>query len=157
VTPEDNAETIRKRMAELRRELAIDVRCVGRSARAMAKPSFYVRRFPWATLAVASTVGYLLVPKKRQVVHPDPKMLAELVRKNQIQIDTSKASKESKGMLETLAVMGLSWAARAGLNYLGQRLMHPSPGEPHQAESASPLEKTGKRSGKSYGHSDQSA
>jgi len=122
MSTEDEAETIRRRMAELRRELTFDVRDVGRSARAMANPAFYVRKFPWATTAVAALVGYMLVPKKKEVVHPDPELLAELVRKNQVKLDTSAAVKDTQGMLKSLAVMGVTWAAKAGFNYMVQQL-----------------------------------
>ena len=100
MTPEEQAESIRRRMAELRRELTCDMRDVSRSARAMTSPSFYIRKFPWATLAVAAAVGYMLVPKKKQVISPDPEMLAELVRKQQVRLDTSQAAKSSQGMLQ---------------------------------------------------------
>jgi hypothetical protein len=122
MSTEDEAETIRRRMAELRRELTFDVRDVGRSARAMANPAFYVRKFPWATTAVAALVGYMLVPKKKEIVKPDPELLAELVRKNQVKLDTSAAAKDTQGMLKSLAVMGITWAAKAGFNYMVQQL-----------------------------------
>ncbi|HVT30401.1 MAG TPA: hypothetical protein VHE81_20490 [Lacipirellulaceae bacterium] len=113
---------IRRRMAELRRELTIDVRDVGRSARAMTNLSFYVRQFPWATMAAAVAAGYILVPKKREAVYPDAKTLADLVKRQQVRVDTSKAAKETQSLARTLLVMGLTWAARTGLNYVGQRL-----------------------------------
>jgi hypothetical protein len=109
-------------MAELRRELTHDVRDVGRSARAMTDVSFYVRKFPWATMAMAAGIGYLLVPKKKQVVYPDPETIADLVSKNQVRVEASTAPTGSKGLVESLVVMGLTWAARTGLNYIGQQL-----------------------------------
>ncbi len=122
MSPEEPAETICRRMAELRRELTHDVQDVSRSARAMASPSFYIRKFPWATLAMAAGVGYMLIPKKKQVIQPDMAALAELVRKNQVHINASQAAEESQGMVKTLAVMGLTWAAKAGMNYVIQQL-----------------------------------
>jgi len=129
VNSDESAEEIRKRMAELRRELTCDVddvsrsvREVGRNAREMASPLYLIRNYPWVSAAVAGAVGYLLVPKKRHVVKPDPVLLAELVRKEQIKLDTSKASSESRGMFKSLAVMGITWAARTGMNYMVQRL-----------------------------------
>jgi hypothetical protein len=109
-------------MAELRNELACDVQDVSRSAKAMTSPSFYIRKFPWATMAVAAGIGFMLIPKKKKVIQPDMEALAELVRKNQVNINASKAADESQGIMKTLAVMGLSWAARAGTNYLVQQL-----------------------------------
>jgi hypothetical protein len=124
VAPEDSADDIRRRMAELRNDLSCDVREVGRSARAMADPRYYMKRFPWASMAIAAAIGYLLIPKKKQVISPDPEMLAELVRKNQVKVDTSKASKDSQGMLKSLLVMGLTWAAKTGTNYIAHQLMN---------------------------------
>ena len=49
-------------------------------------------------------------------------MLAELVRKNQVNINTTKAAEPSQGMMASLAVMELSWAAKAGLNYVVQQM-----------------------------------
>jgi len=123
-------------MAELRRELIHDVQDVTRSAKAMASPSFYMRKFPWATLAIAAGVGYMLIPKKKQVVHPDMEALAELVRKNQVQINTAKASEESQGMVKTLVVMGLTYAAKAGMNYVFQQLATAAKAEPKPAPSS---------------------
>jgi len=122
MSSEDPAEMICRRMAELRSELTHDVQDVTRSAKAMTSPLFYVRKFPWATLAIAAGVGYMLIPKKKQVIKPDMEALAELVRKNQVHINASKATEESQGMVKTLAVMGLTWAAKAGMNYVLQQL-----------------------------------
>jgi hypothetical protein len=122
VSPEEPAEKICKRMAELRRELVHDMQDVSRSAKAMTSPSFYIRKFPWATLAIAAGVGYMLIPKKKQVVQPDMAALAELIRKNQVNINASQVAEESPGMVKTLAVMGLTWAAKAGMNYVIQQL-----------------------------------
>ncbi len=136
MTPNDSADAIRKRMAELRCELTTDVRDVGRSAREMANPLYYFRRYPWASIAVATVAGYLLVPKKREVkvIRPDPDMLAELVRKQQVNVDTTKAANDSGGLVRSLVAMGLTWGLRTGLTYMGQRLTagavqkaHPEP------------------------------
>lgn len=137
-------------MAELRRELTVDVREVGRSAREMknraremTNPLYYIRHFPWASAAAAAMIGYMLVPKKKQVITPDPEMLAELVKKQQVRLETSKAGPESHGMLKSLVVMGLTWGLRTGLNYAGQRLAAAAMNKPHEEPhppAPSPLE-----------------
>jgi len=145
---DDSAEAIRNRMAELRRDLTCDVsdvsrsvREVGRTAREMASPLYLIRNYPWVSAAVVAATGYLLVPKKKQVVNPDPEVLAELVRKQQVKLDTTQASSETKGMLKSLVVMGVTWAARTGMNYMVQRLttaaLNKGSEEPQPAESAS--------------------
>src|SRR3954451_22641673 len=126
VDADEPVEKICKRMAELRRELVYDMQDVSRSAKAMASPAFYIRKFPWATMAVAAGVGYMLIPKKKQVLQPDMEALAEMVRKNQVNINTSKAAEDSRGMVKTLVVMGLSWAAKTGMNYLVQQMTPPA-------------------------------
>jgi hypothetical protein len=63
--------------------------------------------------------------------------LAELVRKHQVNINTSKASDESKGMLQTLLVMGLSYAAKQGMNYMIQQLTT-NAGKPKSQPDAAP-------------------
>jgi len=107
-------------MAELRQELTCDVRDVGRNARELASPMYYIRRFPWMSMAAAAAVGYLLIPKKKQVIQPDPEMLSELIRKQQIKLDTPKPD-DSRGLLQSLAVMGLTWALKTGVSYATQQ------------------------------------
>ncbi len=119
--PENSADEICKRMAELRRELTHDVQDVSRSAKAMTSPSYYVKKFPWATLAVAAGIGYMLIPKRKPAPPANMEELAELLRKNQLNASTMKAE-ESPGVVKTLAVMGLTWAARAGMNYIVDQL-----------------------------------
>jgi hypothetical protein len=141
-------------MAELRSELTCDVRDVKRStreiadqAREMANPMYYIRRYPWATAAAAVALGYLLVPKKAKVIKPDPEMLAELIRKHQVKVDTSNVSQDKQSMLQSLAVMGLTWAMKTGLNYATQHLatmamnrQAPQNAEEHHEPAPSPLE-----------------
>lgn len=122
VGSDDSADAICRRMAELRQELTSDVKEVSRGARELASPMYYVRRFPWVVVAGAAAVGYLLIPKKRQAITPDAEMLADLVRKNQVKVETTKASSDSQGLARSLLVVGLTWALRTGLSYMGQRL-----------------------------------
>jgi len=153
LNPDDSADAIRRRMAELRSELTSDVRDVKRStreiadqAREMANPMYYIRRFPWASAAAAVAIGYLLVPKKAKIIKPDPEMLAELVRKHQVKLDASAISQDKQSMLQSLAVMGLTWALKSGLNYATQHLAtmamnrQAPPPEEHQEPAPSPLE-----------------
>lgn len=122
MSAKDSADAIRCRMAELRHELRSDVDEVSRGARQLTSPLYYVRRFPLLVVAGAAVVGYVLIPKKKQVVTPDPEMLAELVRSQQIKVETTKASADSQGLVRSLVVLGLTWAVRTGLSYLGQQL-----------------------------------
>ena len=121
--PDKSVERIRRRMAELRCELSCDVQEVGRSARAMTDIGLYVRRFPWASVAVAVAAGYLLVPRKKEIIyHPDSDTLARLIRHDQVRVDTTTPQQSAKGMVKSLLVMGLMGAARIGMNHIVSRL-----------------------------------
>lgn len=123
MTTDDPAEKVRRRMAELRRELECDVREVSRGARVMTDWRFYVRKFPWAVAGIAIAAGYFLVPKKKAaVIKPDPEMLAELVKQQKLHIESVANRPEKDSMVKTLLVMGITWAARAGVAYMTQRL-----------------------------------
>ncbi len=145
---EDSAEAIRRRMAELRQDLTSNVNEVSRGARELASPMYYVRRFPWVVVAGAAALGYVLIPKKRHAVTPDAEMLAELVRKNQVKVETAKASSDSQSLARSLVVMGLTWGLRTGLNYLGQRMTAATKGheDGHAAKRSGLSEET--RSGR---------
>jgi hypothetical protein len=133
---EEAAERIRARMAELRSELSCDVQEVGRSARAMTDVGHYVRRFPWATVAIAAALGYLLVPRKKQVVYPDRDQLAKLIKQNQVRVETGAVESRPTNIVKSLLAMGLMTAARVGMNSVAERLAsaatvrHEMPGSP---------------------------
>lgn len=146
MSPDDSAAKIRRRMAELRRELECDVREVSRSARVMTDWTFYVRRFPWAMAGLAVGAGYMLIPKKKEIIKPDPEMLAEMVKRNQLRVEPVARDKEKPGFAKALLVMGITWAARTGMNYMGQRLsdaaLHKAhePAQPQHQPAPSPLD-----------------
>lgn len=122
MSPDDPADDIRQRMAELRRELASDVQEVSRSAREMTDPKFYLRRFPWAMAGAAVAVGFLLVPKKkREIIQPDAETVAELIRQKKIHIEPMDSQKKDS-LIKTLMLMGVTWAAKAGAGYMTQQL-----------------------------------
>ena len=121
---DDPAEEISRRMAELRRELSSDVRAASRSARAMTDWRFYVRRFPWAVAGLAVLAGYMLVPRTKEVkvISPDPDTLAELIKKKQLRVETAGYTKETQSLMKSLLLMGITWAAKTGMNYMGERV-----------------------------------
>jgi hypothetical protein len=115
--PDASAEKIRRRMAELRRELECDVRQVSDDARTMTDWTFYVRRFPWAVAALAAAVGFMLIPKRKQVIKPDPEMLAELVKNKKVKVQQVASTNEKQGFIKPLLLTAVTWAARQGFQY----------------------------------------
>jgi len=132
--PNDNAETIRRRMAALRRELEGDVQQARNSARAMTDWTFYVRRFPWVAAGLALGVGFLLVPRKKQVAPPDSATIAELMKHKEVWQATSTAT-ESRGLVKSIAATLAAMAARAAVAYVTQRVQAAATAAVHNSES----------------------
>ncbi|HWE37595.1 MAG TPA: hypothetical protein VG406_13585 [Isosphaeraceae bacterium] len=64
----DEVDEIRRRMAQIRRELHEDVQTVVAGAEAATDWRRYVRLYPWTCLGAAVAIGFLVVPKKRRQV-----------------------------------------------------------------------------------------
>jgi hypothetical protein len=122
MSTDESAEKIRRRMAELRRELDCDVREVSRGARVMTDWKFYARKFPWAMAGVAVLAGYMLVPKRKPVIKPDPEMIQELVRQKKIKVESVTKQPDKPGMMKSLLMMGLTYAVKAGAQYMTQQM-----------------------------------
>jgi hypothetical protein len=118
---EDEAQVICRRMEELRGVLTTDVREVGRGARVMTDWTFYVCRFPWATLGLAAAAGFILVPKKKAIISPDQEALADLVRKNHLRLNVDH-KREKPSLLGALVAMAATGAAKAATAYVGERM-----------------------------------
>ena len=65
-TASNDIDSIRQQMAQIRHELHQDVRGVVVNAEAVTDWRRYYRMSPWASLAAAFAVGYLVVPKRRR-------------------------------------------------------------------------------------------
>lgn len=94
----DRAEQIRRSMAFIRRELDEDVAEVEHSARTLLNWKYYLQNYPWASVAVATAVGYLAVPRKLEIHSPDPKTLEKLAKKRHLVVE-QKPKAEAKGGL----------------------------------------------------------
>ena len=109
MTSYDPADDIRRRMAELRRELTGDVREVGRSAREMTDWTFYVRKFPWAVAAVAAVTG-LYVGAEEEADHLSrPGHARRIGEEATIAGRNGRPSEIRQDLLKSLVVMGLTW------------------------------------------------
>jgi len=116
-------------MAALRSNLEGDVhnvtvsaRAVAENARAMADWRYIVRRFPFATAGVAAAVGYLIVPRRSEVIVPDPETLAQMAKLNQVWVKTGapKASEKQGGLMASLLALGASAATRFAMNWASE-------------------------------------
>ena len=69
-TATNEVDEIRRKMAWVRRELREGVLGVVESAEAVTDWKHYIRDYPWATVALAAAVGFMVVPKRRKTVKP---------------------------------------------------------------------------------------
>lgn len=122
MTNDDPAENIRCRMAELRRDLEHDVREVERGARVVTDWKYYAGRYPWAVAGAALFAGYLLIPKRKPVIKPDPEMIQDLVRQKKIEVQSVTKQPEKPGVMKSLLMMGVTYAAKIGANYVTQTM-----------------------------------
>ena len=111
---------VRDEMAALRNEVSTDVSGVLGSARELADWRYYVRRFPWQCLSVATLAGFWLVPRRAEVITPDPDALLDLAAEDRVVI-------AEKPELQATGTHGLGRrlvkaTARFGLILLGHEI-----------------------------------
>jgi hypothetical protein len=124
-TVSNEVEEVRRRMAEIRRELHEDVREVVATAEAVTDWQRYVRTYPLASLGVAFALGYVVVPKRRRRIPADVATQSDVAKVREAvetKADEGKKEKASKGLI------GMAWAlltpvaVRAAQSYAVQYL-----------------------------------
>jgi hypothetical protein len=110
-------DDIRRKMAQIRRDLHSDVQGVVQGAEAATDWRRFIRTYPWASMGVALAVGYLVIPKRHQAttlqIAP-----AEIARA--VAIEPPKApepEKKGKGWLGTAFGLVAPIALRAVQGY----------------------------------------
>ena len=109
----ETAEQIQERMEALRCHLADDVGDVVHSTKRMADWREHVKRYPWACVGTATAIGYLIVPRRLEIISPDTDTMLELARKNQLVVSANPTPHEQgRGMLGTLLTLAGNAAVR---------------------------------------------
>jgi hypothetical protein len=108
-----DADTIRRQMAQIRRELHEDVQGLVAGAEEAADWRYYVRMYPWIAVGAAMALGYFVVPKRRKIVVEAPQV--PVATQNTVEKKERRA-----GLLG--AGFGLLWPLliRAGQSYAAQ-------------------------------------
>lgn len=78
------ADEILLRMRGIRRNIRADVNKVVANTSQMFDWKTYVKSFPWTSIAVAVAVGYLLVPRRMQVVAYDKATLENYLKQHEL-------------------------------------------------------------------------
>jgi hypothetical protein len=113
------AREICDEMSVLRGELVTDLAGIVASARPLGEWRYYVRRFPWPCLSAAALAGFLLVPRRLEVITPDPDSLLHLAAEDRVAITTQPEPEAtgSRGPIRRL----VNGAARFGLTLLAHK------------------------------------
>lgn len=131
------ADDIRHRMTQIRGELDEDLSGILANAKRLASWRFYLRRFPKTSLAVAACLGYLVIPRRKEIVTPDAETLEKLSKKHKLVVEKQpKASKQSN-FARPLVKLALSTLLRVGVRkageLYGQYQARQQPSEPEEA------------------------
>jgi hypothetical protein len=156
-------DDIRRKMAQIRRDLHADVQGVVQGAEAATDWRRFIRGYPWASMGVALAVGYLIVPKKHKApaiqIVPSEIARAVAIEAPRVVQAPEPETKKGKGLLGTVFGLVAPVALRAAQGYalqfaeqwMAQRLaqqmqLHPDlaaafggpPQPPPQAPASSP-------------------
>jgi hypothetical protein len=112
------SDEIRRKMAQIRRDLHQDVQGVVQGAEAATDWRRFIRNYPWASMGVALAVGYLIVPRrqKTQAIAYAPAEIARAIAVESPKVIEPEA-KKGKGLLGTVFGLVAPIALRAAQGY----------------------------------------
>jgi hypothetical protein len=113
-------DTVRARMRGIRRDIDRDLEDVSASAHSMVDWKHYVKTYPWACLATAAVLGFLLVPKRSAATNADAATPSEPV-KNGHPVAVS-APTATRGLVDAIVAAAVSVSVRETIAYFGPRV-----------------------------------
>jgi len=123
---EATAEEIRRQMQLTRQRVGVEVTEVVEGARQFADWRFYPRHFPWATIGAAAVLGFAAIPKRPQMVPPDPATLEKLIRQHKLFLEAKASKDQQKGagaaVVATLGSALLRFGLQYASNQFGRKL-----------------------------------
>lgn len=109
---------LRQQMEQIRCDLAGNVSHLSDDAKTLTDYRYYVRQHPWITLGAAAAAGFLLIPRKaKQQFSTDPAILEELLKKNQLVVQTKSEVNQKRGLFATGVSLLAAAAMKAAMNY----------------------------------------
>ena len=120
-----SADQIRSQMEQYRLEFGSEVDRLVKGTNALGDWEQYVKAKPLLAFAVCAVAGYMLIPKKKDTIKPDPEKIANLVRKDKLVVAPPRKVKRGNGMVSGLASsmlrIGMQTAAGAIMQQLGAK------------------------------------
>jgi hypothetical protein len=118
----ETPEEICRKMADVREVLDEDVKNIAQSAKVMSDWTYYVKQYPWTSVGIAATLGYLVVPNKVFITRPSADQLEKLARRNKLVVKTNPEPQAQKGIVGAVFSLVASMAVRGVMAYLGQQV-----------------------------------
>ena len=133
-TPEQlSAEQIRSQMHEHRVELDSKAKQLAKRTNSLGDWQQYVKAKPLLAFAACAVAGYLLVPKKKHYINPDPDRIANLVKKDKLVVAPPGKVKRGGGIVAgltgSLVRIGMQTAAGVIMQKLGAKATPANNGE----------------------------
>lgn len=117
-----NVDELQRRMAVVREDLQRNSARLKENAQTLADWRYYVRRYPWAAMAAAGAIGFLLVPKRTKPVTPSVAALSQLAHEQGLSLQPRSKAAASNGLFSGLASMMTRTLLRVGMAYVGQQV-----------------------------------
>jgi len=129
-TGSNEVDAIRREMARVRRELHADVQGVVSTAEAATDWRHYITAYPWISLGLATAVGYLIVPRRKESATSQLKQaseeelgkIRELIAQTQQNVakvtQTGGESKRGKGLISAALGLAAPLVIRAAQGYV---------------------------------------
>lgn len=122
----DDAENIRRQMQNVRQELGSDVKDIVHGARQLADWRYHVRSHPWACVAGAFALGFLVTPARKAMASARDVNLDQLIShlKNQgVDVTGGRTGPFTpSSLLGRVATAAAPLVARTVMNVVAQRL-----------------------------------
>jgi hypothetical protein len=124
ITGASEADDIQRQMRDIRAELRDDVKDLISSAHDMRDWTRYVRAYPWLCVGLAAAAGYVLVPTRPLVVHPDPDSLFKLAKEHKLVMkpEDGPVEKRKGGLVSKLLSVAMAAALNGGMRLVTQQL-----------------------------------
>jgi len=114
------AEEVRERMEEVRRDLGVNVHELVENVRVRSDWHYYFQKYPWVVLGTAVAAGYLLVPRRSPPVAPDVKSVLDLIRHPDLLVKSPPPEPRSS-LLSKVVSAGSGLVLRGLMTYATQQ------------------------------------
>jgi len=136
VPPSDEGDEILRQMREVRAELREDVQELVVSAKEMADWKRYVQAYPWLCAGAALAAGFVLVPQRAHIVHPDADGLIELAKRHKLVVKMDGDEKKPRrGLFAELLTLAAGALLQGGMKILSKQLTQGIAGAAHAASN----------------------